>query len=374
MTRAARTILILIATERVSGPLKGILQYIRYLDRARWQPLLGFVRNRGETQSEAELEAQCNDVPFVVLEQSRAFDWRLIGKARRIAMERQVSLVQSHGYKTHVIAFFIKLLVRLPWVGFEHGWTAENWRVRLYHRAGWVLRYADRVVVVSDVLRRALERLGIPAAKLVTLRNAVEQTDAASSEPRGVFRRAHGIPADVPLVAVIGRISAEKGQRTFVEAFRLLSTAVPQAHAVLVGDGVDADYIRGYVADRGLTGAVHLVGHQWPVAPVYWDADVIVIPSESEGISNVLLEAMAAGRPVVATAVGGTPEVLTHARNGLLVPASDPVAMADAIAIVLQDNTLRDRLVEDARHHVLARHSPVERSERIRAVYESLLS
>lgn len=374
MARAPRTILILIATEHVSGPLKGIFQYLHYLDRARWRPLLGFVRSRRETPSEAELEAGCNGIPFVVLEQSGTFDWRLIGKARRIAARHEVSLVQSHGYKTHVIAFFIKRLIGLPWVGFEHGWTTENWRIRLYHRAGWLLRYADRVVVVSDALRLTLGQLGVPTTKVLTVRNAVESKDVRSTDTPGIFRRAHDIPPDVPLVAVVGRISKEKGQRTFLDSFRLVIGKVPLVHAVLVGDGVDKDHIRRYASELGLDTVLRVAGYQRPVAPVYRDADVIVIPSDSEGISNVLLEAMAAGRPVVATAAGGTPEVITHDRNGLLVPPSDPGALAEAIVTVLQDKTLQDRLVEDARQHVLARHSPVERAQRIGAVYESLFS
>ena len=373
MARSARTILTLIATERVSGPLKGIFQYLRYLDRGRWQPLVGFVRYRREAPSEAEVEATAAGIPFVVLEQSGTFDWGLISTARRVAVEHSVSLVQSHGYKTHVLAFFIKRALGVPWIGFEHGWTAENWRVRLYQRVSWLLRYADCTIAVSDDLRQKLVSLGVPPGRLLAIRNAVEEREGPPHRP-GIFRQVHGIPANAPLVAVVGRISREKGHRTFVDSLRLLIQSSPEVHAAIVGDGVDAESMRRYVAAAGLTGVVHFVGYQRPVAAVYADADIIVIPSESEGISNVLLEAMAACRPVVATAVGGTPEVLGHERNGLLVPPSDPGAMADAIAALLHDKSLRDRIVEDARRHVRTHHSPVERTKRIADVYANLLA
>jgi glycosyltransferase involved in cell wall biosynthesis len=368
------TIMVLIATERVSGPLKGILQCWRHLQGGPYRPVLGLLRARRAGPSDAEHEARRGGIAHVVLEQSGPLDWRLLGQVRRVAQAHGAALVQTHGYKTHLLGLALKHRLGVPWVGFEHGWTAESWRVRIYHRFDWLLRYADRAVAVSDELCGQLRGLGVPDSRLVRIHNAVEGDEGWAATPPGVFRQAHGIPLDAPLVTVLGRITREKGQRVLLEALRGLLAVVPQAHAAVVGEGVDEDRVRRMVGSLGLESAVHFAGWQRPVAPVYVDSDVIVLPSlRFEGIPNVMLEAMAAGRPLVATTVGGVAEVAVHGEHALLVPPGDPVALASAIARLLQDKPLRDRLVEAARRQVETRHSPARRAARIGEIYDSLL-
>jgi glycosyltransferase involved in cell wall biosynthesis len=371
---AAATILIMIATERVSGPLKGIFQSLRYLDRTRYRPILCLLRARRAEPSDAELEACRYGIAVELLEQSGAFDWRLMGRARRLILEHGTALVQTHGYKTHLLGLYLKRSIGVRWVGFEHGWTAETWRVRLYHRLDWLLRYADRVIAVSDELRLQLRSMGVPESRLLRIHNAVERDEGWATCAPGLFRQAQGIPPDAPLVTVLGRITREKGQRVFLEAFQHVMMQFPQAHAAIVGEGVDEPNVRAIARTLGLGQAVHFVEWQRPVAPVYVDSDAIVIPSLGfEGIPNVMLEAMAAGTPVVATTVGGAEEIATDEAHALLVPPASPEAMAKAIARLLGDKALRDRLVEDARRQIESKHSPAGRAARIAEVYDSVL-
>jgi glycosyltransferase involved in cell wall biosynthesis len=368
------TILILIATERVSGPLKGILQCWRYLDGGRYRPVFGLVRAKRSERSDAELEARRCGVVYEVLEQSGSFDLSLFLRARRLARKHGATLVQTHGYKTHLLGLFLKRSLGVRWVGFEHGWTAETWRVRLYHRLAWLLRYADRAVAVSEELCRHLRGLGVRESRLLCVHNAVEADEGWAGCPPGLFRQAQDIPLDAPLITVLGRITREKGQRVFLEAFRRVRVQVPQARAAIVGEGVDEQGLRAAARALDLDQAVRFVGWQRPAAPVYVDSDVIVVPSVAfEGIPNVLLEAMAAGRPVVATTVGGATEVAVNEEHALLVPPSAPDAMAAAILRLLHDKPLRDRLVEGGRRRIETHHSPARRAARIADIYGSLL-
>ncbi len=366
-------ILILVATERVSGPLKGILQCCRHLDGSRYRPVLGLVRAKRDEPSEAELEAQRQGMAYEVLEQSGAFDPGLLLRACRLVSRHRAAIVQTHGYKTHLLGLFLQRCLGVRWVGFEHGWTAENWRIRLYHRLDWLLRYADRVVAVSEELRGLLLRLGVRESRLLRVHNAVDGDEGWTQCHPGAFRQAHEIPVDAPLITVPGRITREKGQRLFLEAFRRVRARVPQARAAIVGEGVDEAGLRATARALDLDRAVHFVGWQRPIAPVYVDSDVIVIPSLAfEGVPNVMLEAMAAGRPVVATTVGGAGEVAVNDEHALLVPPSEPELMANAIVRLLHDKPLRDRLVESARRRIETHHSPVRRAAQIAEIYDTL--
>jgi glycosyltransferase involved in cell wall biosynthesis len=364
------TVLILIATERVSGPLKGIFQYLRHANGTRWRPLLALLRGRRASPSDAEQEAERQGIPYVVLEQSGSFDWRLVGKVRALAAEHGVSIVQSHGYKTHVLGFSLKRLSGLPWLGFEHGWTAESRRIRLYQKAAWLLRYADGAVAVSEQLRERIHQLGVAAERIVTIPNAIDGIAVPETAP-GTFRRKHGIPEEVPLLGVVGRFSLEKGQRIFLEALSCLAPRFPTAQAALIGEGVDEEMLRERA--RALRLDVHFPGYAHAMAEVYQDLDVVVIPSLSEGSPNVLLEAMAAARPVVATRVGGIPGLASDGVHALLVPPNDRDRLADAMAALVEDGELRRRLAVCAREHVLARCSPEARARRIFDLYAALV-
>jgi glycosyltransferase involved in cell wall biosynthesis len=172
----------------------------------------------------------------------------------------------------------------------------------------------------------------------------------------------------MPVVSVIGRLSPEKGQDVFLEACRLAAQKDCEFVGVLVGEGPWEHELRARAKAMGLESRVRFVGHRQDVASVYAASDVIVIPSRSEGLPNVLLEAMASGKPVVATRVGGIPEVLSDEINGRLIPPEDPVRLGDVIAALLADRQLTCALGERARADARS-FSPQARAERILSVY-----
>jgi glycosyltransferase involved in cell wall biosynthesis len=367
-------VLIFLAADRLTGPAKGLFQLFGHAARAPWDFVLGLFHLRGMGPvRECIQEANRLGVPYVILEQTRRFDLGLVWRAYRVVRAHGITLLQSHSYKGHLLCLLLRPLSRLPWIAFAHGWTDENRRIRLYNRLDFrLLRYPDRVVAVSDSVRRRLETKGVPSSRITVIPNAVEIGAGDPPQADGRWRGSLGIPEGMPVLSVIGRLSPEKGQDVFLEACRLAAQKDCKFVGVLVGEGPWEDELRARAKTLGLELRVRFAGHCQDVAPVYAASDVIVIPSRSEGLPNVLLEAMASGKPVVATRVGGIPEVLSDGVNGWLVPPEDPVRLGDAMAALLADTQLRhvlgDRACLDAR-----RFSPQARAERILAVYASTM-
>jgi len=371
-SRRTGTVLVLLAADRVTGPAKGLLQFFRHSGGTPWGFILGLFHLHGAGPvSECAQAAEHLGVPHLILDQSRRFDPGLIWRTYRVVRAHGVTVLQSHSYKGHLLSLFLRALTGLPWIAFAHGWTDEDRRIGLYNRLDFrLLRYPDCVVAVSDSVRRRLEATGVPSSRITVIPNAVEiDAGERSVDVRG-WLGSLDIPAGTPVLSVIGRLSPEKGQDLFLEACQVAAQKDCKFVGVLVGEGPWENELRARAKALGLESRVRFAGHSQDVAQVYAASDVIVIPSRSEGLPNVLLEAMAAGKPVVATRVGGIPEVLSDGVNGRLVPPEDPVRLADAMAALLADRPLQRALGErawvDARSF-----SPRARVERILSVYAS---
>lgn len=330
-------VLIFLAADRLTGPAKGLFQFFRHAEGAPWNFVLGLFHLRGTSPiSECAQEAGRLDVSHVILDQTRRLDPGLVWRAYHVVKAHGITLLQSHSYKGHLLSLLLRPLTRLPWIAFAHGWTDEDRRIRLYNRLDFrLLRYPDRVVAVSDSVRRRLEATGVPSSRITVIPNAVEIDAGERRADAAGWRGSLGIPAGTPVLSVIGRLSPEKGQDVFLEACRLAAQKECKFVGVFVGEGPWEKELRARAKALGLESRVRFAGYCQDVAPVYAASDVIVIPSRSEGLPNVLLEAMALGTPVIATGVGGIREVIQDGTNGRLVPSEDPVKMADAICPLL---------------------------------------
>jgi len=200
-----------------------------------------------------------------------------------------------------------------------------------------MFRRAARIIMVSEALSRDLLRISPRAkAKCITIPNGID-TQAQPKVPPSETRRSLGVPDDVPLVGMVARLAPQKGVREFLHAARLLCDKHPTVHALLVGAGPLWEEAKGLQWELKLGDRLHLLGE----VPSAWEIisalDVLVVSSTSEGSSVVSMEAMALGKPVVATSVGGIPEVVIQGETGVLVPPGNPAALAEAVGDLLAD-------------------------------------
>jgi glycosyltransferase involved in cell wall biosynthesis len=230
--------------------------------------------------------------------------------------------------------------------------------MRLYNQLDrWSLRTANRVMTSCASFATQLENKNVRPDLIRVQHMPVRPFNAVSPGRISALRAELGLEDHVKVLLSIGRLSHEKGHADLIREFpqiRRRNQDIP-LRLVLVGEGPERAGIEALCRELNLSDAVTLVGQQDDVNPYYAIADLFVLPSHSEGSPNVLLEAMAARVPVVATAVGGIPEIVTHEREALLVRKQNGPDLADAVTRLLNDPLLRERLVRSGLEVVAAK-------------------
>jgi sugar transferase (PEP-CTERM/EpsH1 system associated) len=236
-------------------------------------------------------------------------------------------------------------LARVPFVVHgEHGreMSDPHGRMGRRNRARRTLApLVSRFVTVSEDLRRWLvEVVGVPPHKVTTIQNGVDLSRFGHLE-RYPARLRLELSGDSVVVGTVGRLDPVKDQAGLIRAFATLAPSHPEAVLVIAGDGPCRPALTRLIEDLGMASRVHLLGARPDVPAVLAAMDLFVLPSIAEGISNTILEAMASGLPVVATRVGGNPELVEHGVGGALVPAQEPAALAAAMAAYLDEPGIR---------------------------------
>jgi glycosyltransferase involved in cell wall biosynthesis len=299
-------------------------------------------------------DAAAHGVEVVALHRPSGFQPEVGRRIARVAAERSVDLLHCHQYSPFVYGRIAKYWnPRLQLVYTEHGRLSDappTWKRRLVNPV--LSRFDGAIVAVSEELRRYMLEARFPAARVAVIRNGIEAGPRPSPADRHAARRALGIAAETFVAVSVARLDPVKDFGTLLDAFATVRRRAAGARLLIVGDGPERAAIAERAAQPDLDGAVHLIGFRSDVRALIAAADVYVNSSISEGISITILEAMAAGLPVVATAVGGTPEVLANGAGGLLVPSRDAERLASAILALAADPQRRAVLGAAARRRL----------------------
>ena len=290
---------------------------------------------------------------------------------------QRADVLVCHTFKPNVLGRIAARRLGIPVVAVSRGWTWENLKVRVYEALDRVnLRFVDHVVAVSDGQAERVRKCGVPSTRLSVIRNAARL--AAFAEPDPAFRdKIRGLfPSDTRVSHVVlaaGRLSPEKGFAVLVEAAVEVLKRHPHAGFVLFGEGVERAKLEQQLTELGIANHFRMPGHTPDLDRFLPWADVVVLPSFTEGLPNVALEASAAGVPVVATAVGGTPEVIAEGVSGLLVPSGQPGMIADRLNRLLGDEPLRKALGAGGRKRMTDGFTFEAQAERYADLFERLV-
>jgi glycosyltransferase involved in cell wall biosynthesis len=390
MTATIRLLSVMEATT-VTGPAKNLLgfagrarsrEFTEALGLPRVELTIATFRRGGDGAAGSDgspnafvSAARAAGVEVLLIPESFRFDPRALAGLRRAIEQHAPDIVQTHSVKSHFLLRLSGLGRRRPWVAFHHGYTAPDAKMRLYNQLDrWSLPAAARVVTVCGPFAEQLARTGVRREKISVLHNSVVRPAAVLEDDVRALKLRLGVGEGERIILAVGRLSREKGHAELVEALEDLRRLAPELslRLVLVGDGPERARLEEQARARGVAGRVVFAGHNEDVRPFYALANVLALPSHSEGSPNVLLEAMAAGVPVVSTAVGGVPEIVSHEESALLVSPHDAQALAAALARMLTDEPLARDLA--ARASVLAadRFSPEAYARSILEIYRDL--
>jgi glycosyltransferase involved in cell wall biosynthesis len=363
-----------------SGPAKNLIEFAR---RAA-QPQNGMppvymtvvTYHRGGGENPLVVNARKLGIDAIALTERGSFDRNVIPELERVVARCGPDILQSHNIKSHFLVRLTGLHRRYPWVAFNHGYTAINWKDRLYrHIDRWSLRAAYRVVAVCGPFARRLMRRGVSPDSIRVQHNSVQPFVPPGEEEIAALKTRLGLTSEL-VVLCVGRLSFEKGHADLLEAIAMVRSAasLPEFRLVLVGDGPERERIIEQARRLTIEHLLVMPGHQPDMRAYYAIATLLALPSHTEGSPNVVLEAMAAGVPIAGTTVGGVPEMLDDGETGLLVPPRAPAAMATALKRLLENSRLRIELASAARRQIDLRFTPEAYRQSLVSLYQEILA
>ncbi len=368
------SILIVMDTSIIGGPGKGLFQFLSHCTEEDLDYLIcNYEYNRNVSSDFNNYAKECGFNLTTLVERFR-FDPTPIHQCYKILNKGNFNIIQSHNYKSHLSAFLISRICGIPWVAFSHGWTSEDAKVKLYHSLDKILlQYATYAVAVSPPLFQAIKEIRGPNKPTFEIWNAVEKNEAFDIDSLEL-RKKHGISEDELLIGCFGRLSPEKGQSYLLKALASLrQEGQPAISLIVAGDGPDKAALLCSASRYGLDKKVFFVGHQRELRNYFRAIDLLILPSLSEGLPNVVLEAMSNAVPVIATSVGAVPQIIIDGVTGWLVPPGNVAHLTEKISLVLENRSFLRDIGEKARASLFPRFSPELRAKKILAVYNQCL-
>lgn len=341
--------------------------------------LVTFARNSGGSEAPNEFVSTARrlELEVVIVPERRRFDLGTIPALREVVNLQKPDIVVTHSVKSHFLLWRSRVWREYPWVAFHHGYTTTDLKMRAYNRFDrWSLPAADRLVTVCEAFARELAgTTSVVFEKISVQHNSVRPKPYAAPDDVRTLRARLGIADGERIVLTVGRLSREKAHIDLLAAYKLLQDANPAipSRLIIVGDGPERARLEAAAAAEGLKGRVIFTGQISDVQVFYAAADVFALPSHSEGSPNVLLEAMAANVPIVATAVGGVPEVVKHDESALLVPAAEPGALAAAIERVLTEQDLAKQLTTNSATLIADQFTPEKYARALVEIYREVI-
>jgi glycosyltransferase involved in cell wall biosynthesis len=339
----------------------------RALRETGCESVVGVIEDQRFPASETAGEAERQGLEVVRIACSGRFDWRAIRRLRNYIESRRVDIVHSHGYKSDCYAFAAAWPRRAALFATSHNWPDGLRSMQAYAMFDrQLLRRFDGVAVVSERVADMLLRAGVAPERIALVPNGIDIASFAGVQP--ALREEFGWGGDY-VIGFAGRLVREKGGELLIRAAAPVLAAFPEARLVFVGEGPERARWEAAAASAGVGGRVHFLGRRHDMPQVYASFNVLVLPSFIEAMPMCVIEAMAAGCPVIATNVGATSKAVIHERTGQLIEAGDVAGLSLALRRSITDPPFAGRLARGAAVHVADRFSDMTMARSYLALY-----
>lgn len=366
------TILSLISSEGYYGAENMLVALARNLSQLGCRCIVGVFCDSRFHHTEVGDQAQRQGLTVEIVPCNGRWDWNAVVEIRNLLVKHDVDVLHPHGYKSDLYAYAAAWPNRVALVATSHNWPSKLLIMRAYAALDrLVLRRFDKVVVVSDVVSDILRRWGVAPGKVSTIFNGVDIERFNGAMPTLQNEIA---PQGHLLVGFVGRLVADKGGEFLVRAAQQVLSVHSKTTFVFVGEGPSRKGWEALAAQLGIGHHVVFVGEREDMPGVYASLDMVVLPSLIESMPMCLLEAMAAGKPVIATRVGAVPKLIIPEQTGLLVDPADVNGLAATILRLLADPELACRLGENGRSNAAQHFSARAMAESYISVYEQVVT
>jgi len=376
MDRADRKINILDLRDSpwVDGPGRTILECAFGLRGHGFQVIVGSFRPPHLSKHAYLDEARERGMTIAEIQENNSFDVKVLWHLLSLIRRHRVDLLHTHEFRSNVFGLIAARLQGIPVITTVHGWIANDRRGKLLTTVDRsMLRLFDHVVVVSRQLKNAVTRAGVNPRRIRLVHNTLQMEHYRIDRSQQPLKKELGLSRDTALSAIIGRLSPEKGHSDLLNAFSTVIGRGHDAHLAIIGIGPMEAFLRKQTAALGLEEKVHFSGFRKDMVDCYNSLDLVIQASCTEGMPNVILEALAMGVPVIATDVGGTNEIVSDGVSGRLLRSGDAMLRVEALIDFLCRPEAYKAMAATGRENVLSKFDSRKRILQMKSIYEHAL-
>jgi len=350
------------------GAEQMVISLASGLDRTRYNPIICCLNHKGRFASRLEQ----GDVKVIELNKGPAIDFLIIPKLIKVMRRYKIDIVHTHLWTADFWGRIAAKLAGIPII-ISTAHNVDIWKPKLFLWFDRVLsKSTDKIIAVSKKVRLFyIEKAGIEKDKLITIYNGVaSKKTGIEAGDRLKKRKELDLGSKDKIIAVIGRLVEQKGHIYFLEAMKKISSEIPKLKALIIGDGPLKNRLMDKARELGLEGKVIFTGIREDISEILPLIQFLVMPSLYEGLPIVALEAMAQGKPIIATEVGGIPEAVLHNKTGILVPPGNPSLLAESIIQLTESCELRKSFGKEAKKLVREQFDLKQMLKHTQAIYD----
>ncbi len=376
-------VLHLISSLGFFGAENVLVELARELRQSAFSPIVGVFENITNLHLEVKDAAISRNLPVVTFPCKAKVDVKTIFMLRKYLKKQRIDIIHSHGYKSNLYGLVASVACRPARVTTCHNWLGNDPKMKLY---AWLdkffLNRFDKVIAVSDTVKQEILNNNISSEKVLKIRNGINLDRFNISKKTENIRHELNIDQDYMVIGTVGRLSEEKGHIYLLDATEEILKKYPNTVFVFIGDGplnkkLETRAKQIYETVKSKSGNYSnpfiFPGVRKDMPDIYSMMDIFILPSLTEGLPMVLLEAMASRIPVVATRVGAVPNVIEHNHSGVLIPHSDSQSIASALMDLLYNREKAKDLANNGRKIVEQEYSSKSMAKKYIDVYKSIL-